>query len=352
MYDLEILVPAEGKFRQRFKDFKKWGIRNIQNRKIRLILAASNDNEIEMFDGGWPAGIDVEVVITPYKQVAQRIYHYYDSIIKTDTAKWYYRIDEDSMNDIDGLMKNLELFFDHEREYHMTGDINWDVQELEKRLLTKLGFGYWYNIPENTPPHEYEVSITSNAAMKRILANEKAQNYFKLRKEIPEGYGDHGLCFCARMEKIHPIMVKFLTVRPEIHNFSEFNGHFNHIHWISKDTNPYIMNWLESISKENEKQFCNYSFIFFDANTEYKRLVLLNENNRIEEISIENNSKKSIGLWTANKDNKLTFYLEDTQPTEEELIIFDVIEELHEVKTFKHKNYILKTGPLSALLKI
>jgi hypothetical protein len=49
MYDLEILVPAEGKLKQRFKDFRKWGIRNTQNYKIRLILAASNDNDVEMF---------------------------------------------------------------------------------------------------------------------------------------------------------------------------------------------------------------------------------------------------------------------------------------------------------------
>jgi hypothetical protein len=256
------------------------------------------------------------------------------------------------MNDISGLMYNLESFFDHEREYHLTGDINWDVQEIERNLLTQLGFDHWYKIPENTPPHEYEVSITSNAAMKRILANEKARSYFRLRKEIPEGYGDHGLCFCARMEKIHPITVKFLTVRSELHNFSEFNGHLNHIHWISRETNPCIMNWLDSICKENEKQFCNFSYIHSDLKLENKKLIFLNKNNVIEEVFIHSNSKRSIGLWTANKENKLTFYLEENPSNNDELIVFEAVDEVDEVKTFKYKNQLLKTGPLSALLRI
>jgi hypothetical protein len=303
MYDIEILAPAEGELIKRIENFKKWGIRNIGKYKVKLVLAASCDNEISMFEGNWPTGLDVEVCITPYKHVAQRIYHYYDSIIKPDTAKWYFRIDEDSMNDISGLMENLELLFDHEREYHITGEVNWDVQTLEKSILTQLGFDDWYKINGNTPPHEYESSITSNAAMKRILSNEKAQKYFKLRKEIANGYGDHGLCFCARMEKIHPTIVSFITVRSEIFEFSEFQGRFNHIHWMAEDYSPDEMYWLNSISKENENSYLNLCFAM--SLNGKKTWIKLNENNIIEEIL----NKRSIGLWSVNKNKELTFLL-------------------------------------------
>jgi len=347
MYDIEMLVPAESELVQRFVDFKKWGIRNIGNYKVKLVLAAAHNNDVKVFEGGWPDGVDVEIVLTPYKHVAQRIHHYYDAIAKPDTAKWYYRVDEDSMNDISGLMKNLELFFDHEREYHLTGELNWDVQPVERHMLEKLGFNHWYRFPEDTPPHEYEMSVTSNAAMKRILNNEKAKQYFKLRKQIPEGYGDHGLCFCARMEKIHPTTVKFLTVRPELTKFSELHGHFNHIHWVARDKNPCVMNWLESMTPEQESTYKYMSLIW--SCPDHKKWITLSPNNIIEEIFIHNNHKKSIGLWSATSDGKLTFYLEDMAQNYP-LIVFEATSGSNDVTIYNHRHHQLKTGPFTAAL--
>lgn len=354
MYDLEILVPAESKLAQRFIDFKKWGLRNIGNYKIKLVLAAAVDSDTKTLENGWPDGVDVEVVSTPYKHVAQRIYYYYDSIAKPDTAKWYYRVDEDSMNDIGRLMKNLESLFDHEREYHITGDLNWDVQAIERNILNKLGFDYWYQHQEDSPPHEYEVSITSNAAMKRILNEESAKQYFNLRKEIADGFGDHGLCFCARMVKIHPTTVKFLTVRPELAKFSEFGGHFNHIHWVSRDRNPCIMNWLDSMTKNQETSFKNVSFIWSllnNNNKNNKKLIQLNPNNNIEEISIVDNKKKSVGLWSTTIDGNLTFFIDGDLAQNNPLVVFESTNgENGNVTIYNCRNYQLKTGILSALL--
>lgn len=357
MYDLEILVPAEAEMIQRFIDFKKWGLRNVGNHKIKLILAASCDNDISTLEGGWPDGVDVEIVVTPFKHVAQRIYHYYDSIAKPDTAKWYYRVDEDSMNDISGLMKNLEMRFDHEREYHMTGDLNWDIQEVERRIINQLGFHHWYVHCDDTPPHEYEVSITSNAAMKRILNDENAQKYFKLRKEIPEGFGDHGLCFCARMVKIHPITVRFLTVQPELCKFSEFGGHFNHIHWVGRDKNPCIMNWLSSMSHEQEAPYKDQAFVW-SCYDNHKKWVTFNGNNLIEEIFINNNHRYRVGLWSVTSEGKLTIYLDGDMSKNYPLIVFDTTSGPNGVTIYNqiddpnHQNNQLKTGPLSALFSL
>jgi len=352
MYDLEILVPAEAQMAQRFVDFKKWGLRNIGDHKIKLVLAAACDNDLSVFEGGWPDGVDVEIAVTPYKHVAQRIYHYYDAIAKPDTAKWYYRIDEDTMNDIGGLMNNLESHFDHDREYHITGELNWDVQPVERFVLEKLGFNHWYKHSDDTPPHEYEMSITSNAAMKRILNDANAQKYFKLRKEIPEGFGDHGLCFCARMVKVHPTTVRFLTVRPEICKFSEFQGHFNHIHWVARDKNACVMNWLESMSPEHEAPYKNLSFISSSITDNHKKWVIMNPNNVVEEIFIHNNHRNRIGLWSATNEGKLTVYLDGDMAQNYPLIVFDATSGPNDVITYSCRHHRLKTGPLSALLTL
>ena len=351
MYDLEIIVPAEGKLTQRFADFKKWGIRNIGEYKICLVLAASNDNSESMFEGGWPEGIDVKIIKTPYKHVAQRIYHYYDSIIKPDTAKWYCRLDEDSMNDISGLMNNLELLFDHEREYHIVAELNWDAQDLEKELLIKIGLDCWFK-NESAPPHEHEISITSNAAIRRIMANSKAKEYFRLRKEIANGYGDHGLCFCARMEKIHPTIAKFLSVRPELNQFSIFNGKLNHIHWVGRDTSPNVLNWLESIYPENESKFLNASYIWSDLNGDNKKLIALNSSNQIEEVQLQDDKPSKLGIWSTTKEGKLTFYLEEYEENDPPIVFEDISGSNEKITAYKCGNKLLRTGPLSALLKL
>ena len=59
---------------------------------------ASRDNPKNQLEKNWPKDFDVQVIITPFEHVAQRIYWYYATIMKPDTAKWYVRIDEDYVN--------------------------------------------------------------------------------------------------------------------------------------------------------------------------------------------------------------------------------------------------------------
>lgn len=354
MYDLEIIVPAETELKQRFIDFKKWGLLNIGDYKIKLILAASFDNKTEILESGWPPGIDVEVVVTPYKHVAQRIYYYYSTVIKPDTANWYMRVDEDSMNDISNIMKNLNDHFDPDRDYQITAEVNWDIQSVEKRVLKSIGFSSWFNdniTTEYGPPHDYEISITSRNAMKRILQNEKAQQYFKLRQTYAEGYGDHGLCLCARMEKIHPIETRFLTIRPDLAKFSMFDGPFAHIHWVGRDKNPCVI-WLDLMDLSKNHLFVNQSFLYYSKKEKTKKWVKFKANNTIDEIFIHNQESRSLGLWTVTTDNKLSIYLDGDMNRNSPLPIFDVSNEPNEIVLYSSENHELRTGPLSSLLSL
>lgn len=341
MYDLEILIPAETTLVERFINLKKWGFVNVGNNKVKIMFVMSHDNDSSILESGWSEGIDVEIIKTPYKHVAQRIYYYYDSIINTDTAKWYMRIDEDSMNDIDGLMENLNNLFDYNREYHITGKLNWDSHIVDREILISLGYEFWYKNHNCFPPHAYEISITSNAAVKRILSNEDAKNYFSQRKQIANGYGDHGLCLCARMEKIHPTMVKFLTPDAEIKNFSNFGGNYNHIHHISKEN----YNWFNSLDESKNHEFENYSFLWTNKKNNSRKLIKLIDKKRIIEIGLNNNSNNVLGIWGVNNEGKLTLYFQTNQPC----LIFEKTE-TNESIIYNNEFNELKTGDISSLL--
>ena len=327
MYDLEIACPADANVKHildRFTDFKKWGFLNIGNTKIKLYLLASSDNNELLLISGWPEGVDVEVIITPYKHVAQRNYYYYHKIIKPDTANWYIRLDEDSMTDIGGLMKTLDKFFDPERDYHIAGTVHIESDETEMTVLKALGYSSWFTHESNYPPHEHEISITSNAAIKRIFSNRATQKYFKLRLEFASGPGDQGLCYCARMSKIHPYQSNFLTHEPNICQFSIFGGPYHHIHWISKDQNPCISNWMNSFDLSKLDVFKNKTFLMIEKNGN-KKLIKMNENQTFNH-----------GLWGVTKNEELSLFFhefEKNTPT----TIFKKIEE----GEFISKNYKL-----------
>ncbi len=247
MYDLEFVIPADTDIphiRQRLIDFKKFGIFNIEDAKIRLVFATSEGNDADWLTVGWHENITAELCPTPFKHVSQRTYHYYDTFLNPTTAKWYVRIDEDSMTDIKRTIENLEQFFDPDREYHIGGRHSDDVAHTDAKIAEHLGFSFAFKDKNH---HEHEISITSHTAMKRIYDNAKAKKWFSFRKLFPEGHGDQGLALVARMNKIYFTPVNWLCHGPELENLSRFGGHLAHIHWTGRDQHPQIYNWLDLV---------------------------------------------------------------------------------------------------------
>lgn len=309
MYDLEIAVPAETNeayIRDRLEDYKKFGLLNIKDRKIKLVLLCSIGNKVEFLRQGFPAGVEVDIIHTPYKHVAQRIHYYYGNYIKPNTAKWYVRMDEDSITDVDSLMVNLENEFDHERDYHLGGEVTYDVSELEKAIVQELGYEHWYW--EDAPGHEYEISVTSNSAMQKILSHENAIQYFQIRQKISDGFGDQGLCLCARMAKVPTTKVAFLSKDPELYRLSLFNGKLNHIHYTARDQNPHIYNWLgiidQEITNKNKNDFLGKKALI-DKDGDSKWIYF--KDLRFNEVK----NKETCGIWGITKNNELSLHFRD-----------------------------------------
>jgi len=311
MATFEINVPIENKNEKittRIADFKKYGFQNIKNHKIKLYLMASKDNEIDDLCEGWPDSVEPFFIKTPYVYVAQRVFYYYSSIIKPNRADWYIRIDEDSITDIDGLANILEKRYDHERDYHLGGIINYDPCDLDRNLLGLLGFSEWYRGNENftgdNPAHEVEISITSNSAIQKFAENPLCKRYLEMRQEFSEGYGDQGFCHALRMCKIYPLHTKFLIHDPEILNFSIFGGVRYHIHHVSRDNTPKMLEWFDIFTKKMDEKLVNK--IFFLSQIENgRKLVKLCDDYTI--CNFNGRRNETIGLW-CSKEDKILMY--------------------------------------------
>lgn len=312
MYDIEILVPADTSkphIVERFKDFKKYGLYNVQNKKIRLVLAIANNNDSKEIASGWSQNIDVEICETPYENVAQRIYHYYSEFIQPNTAKWYFRVDEDSLTDISETINNLERDFDWQKEFHIGTGFNRDSSNIDRKILKTLGFEYLYEI--RGPVHEIEMSITTNAAIKTIFNNEQSKKYFSMRKLFAEGYGDHGLAIAARMNKIYPVSIDWISYEAHLYNFSIFGGYLTHVHHTTREQQPQLFGYLDLFTTKKtittDRLNGEYLLKQTEDNGKENAMWIKIQNQTI----INGNSEEKIGIINIFENGQITMFFRD-----------------------------------------
>lgn len=308
IYDFEILVPAETdrpEIYQRLLDFKRHGLINYHNNKIRLIFTCSPNNNADFLTQDWPDNVKVDILHTPFKQVSQRICHYYAHYIKPDTAKWYLRIDEDSITDIDGLSYHLNLKYDHTREYHLTTHFLTDLPAMEAAVLKTLGLQYLVDDP---PAHEHESSITSQAAISRVCNSPLAKKYFRIREQVPDGWGDVVLAIGLAIEKIYGKQINFTTKDAKIFELTCFGGHLCHIHNVTRKNFPEFYQFLDE-----KLTSTNYSN---NLETDKKYLLLSKKTKKGAAITAKSNynlvdiDNKPIGLYCNNFQNKLVVLID------------------------------------------
>jgi hypothetical protein len=239
-YDLDIVMPVCGRFIDRVEDFKKYGLINFKNRKVKLNLILSNE-EIENIENGWPSELDLNLVKNETADYVQNTYKFFFNLQPEDIdARWIMKIDDDSCTDIDGLVANLDEFYDHEGMYYLAASCSrfegCGVGGREGSAIRE-----YFDAFENYKPiayllwHEIEACVISNTTIKYLLENERFKKFLKRRCEILGGTTDCGLNFASAMAKVYPIDCPFLTHFPSLENFSIFSdGIKNHIHMISR----------------------------------------------------------------------------------------------------------------------
>ena len=118
-YDLEVLMPISGKgiFGGRLFHFKKYGLLNSENVKIKLILLTGTE-QIPDIKEGWAENIDITTVRHFNDHPASKIYNFFAKQDPNElNADWYMRIDDDSITNVEGLMASLSEFDSSKSHY-------------------------------------------------------------------------------------------------------------------------------------------------------------------------------------------------------------------------------------------
>lgn len=312
MYDLEVLIPIctiNNKYKTRAEFFKKYGLFNIDDKKIIIKALHGPNDDIQEFDKNWPENIIVKMIKMPVDDAAQKIYSYYYKFIKTEIeeSRWFIRVDDDSVTDVSGLLNNLDEYFDHTKEHYLVTELRNDVNDIDKNLIKFMGYEKWYD--HTVPLHELECGIVSQATMKSVINTPKSMKFFHYRHAINGGWGDHGFALAAKFAKIYPINAFFLNANNDLDivHSSLFDGHLNHVHLIAPDKNnilcEIITNKLNNNNKFNDR-FSDNCFTFSQTSNEdtSTHMVILKENGTIQQFG---NSLHRVGIWQFNEIGEL-----------------------------------------------
>lgn len=266
-YDLEIVMPVsmQDKYLKRLDDFKKYGLRNIGDYKIKLVLL-TGVQEIPEILVGWDEKIDVEYQSCELDHHAAKVNFYYKKLFEKEDlsyCKWFVRLDDDSLTNISSLMYYLSELDENEKHF-LCAELFIGDTSVERDLLTKMNiYSPWkFNIT-----HEIECCILSYPMMKHIASNEVARNFIEERSKIPEGYTDIALATAAKICKMIVIHVPFLSSEPRIDDF--FVGKKAHIHKLAHDVNRDKFNIVKSFyNKDKNFSFTNKEIVLGTRNEE------------------------------------------------------------------------------------
>ena len=259
LYDLEILLPVypSGYWLDRMNAFRQFGLLGGEQLRVRLVLLCGTYELGAALQeaSAWPGVESVVVVNGTSDHPAAKIYDYYANILPAQElqARWYLRVDDDSLTDVRRLVNHLDFTFYWRHTLHLAGTLHTDLEPAYQMVLRDLradrflqGAGHceFY--------HEWEASVTSHGAMKRILGNRLAREFLRRVALLPGGFGDHCLAVAARVTGIPMSQVPFLSAHCQLEDFAAFkpsgNGFF-HIHYMSPD-NPVM--WARYMEKRQQ----------------------------------------------------------------------------------------------------
>ena len=313
MFDLHFVVPVtacESRFIRRLEGFKKYGLLNVGDHKIKVTLLAGTE-KIPRVEKDWPENVQVEVHSSPLNYHAAKVHHYFSSLTEDviRKTKWLAKIDDDSITDVSAIIKNLEQdSFDYQKEYYVASALNDVVHMEEVSIMVELGFKRWFDPPGRSGGiwHEWEASLVSQTAMLKIINNETAMSLLRKRAVVEDGVTDYCLAIAAKICGIPPATATFMTKEPYIGDFSYFGGIYSHVHYVAPDCQNPAFGFLEKmIDKKVEPLHYELAGREFVLTTNDNRFILMIRLN--ERGNIELDQELSESFWTVT-DGQLEFY--------------------------------------------
>ncbi len=237
VFDLEVLVPVhpEGRWLERLEMFRRFGLLNIGRARVRVVLLAGT---FEVEEGDWDGVEQVIVLNGESDHPARKIYASYHAMTLRDlgSARWFLRVDDDSVTDVGGLLSHLDGSCDWREPHHLIGHLCSEVNPAYEKMLRQVGAGHLL-CPRGRAlaSHEWEVSLTSQPAMLRALSHPQARELLSQAADYEGGFGDRCLALCHRLAGLFPEPASFLSSFEHLDDFSLWGGGLFHIHYLSPD---------------------------------------------------------------------------------------------------------------------
>lgn len=236
LYEIEFLIPIvtnDPFYYRRIIEFKQIGLLNIpEDKRIKVVLLAKYNADVESLVEGWPDNCDVFVKQYINDWHVYKLCQYYLGMDNFD-SKWYATIDDDSVNNVGGLIKSLSRYNYEDNIYISTPfEYYLNYLTLELKIIKRLGALHLLN---EYYDHDWESHFASRASMIATLNNPISRKFIRRRGNIMDGFSDQFLPYAARIAGASTVISDFSTPHPEIHDFSLFGGKYDHIHYVSYD---------------------------------------------------------------------------------------------------------------------
>lgn len=255
MYDLGIIINVclEGHWLPRIYNFRKYGLLNIGKSKIKVFLLVGKHPIPQDLREGWPC--EIEFVTSNLYWHGPKTFEFVLNLKTEEIQKyrWWFKIDEDSINDISHQIKRTDEEFDWEKPEYVFGHYDPLVGQIfidavkktkhRERFLPTGKTSFYFH-------HEYESSLMSSSCLQKIIEDDECRFFLKLLtspdNDSPVCHHDQGLAIAARFIKIHGTTSMFMSKDPIFDDFSLFGGTLTHIHFIYKDPDG-LSNFLKKL---------------------------------------------------------------------------------------------------------
>ena len=255
MYDLGIIVPAclEGHFLPRIYNFKKYGLLNIGQSKIKVFLLVGKYPIPQDLREGWPCEIDF--VSSHWQHDGPKTFEFVLNLKAEEIQKyrWWLKVDDDSITDISNQLRRTDEEFDWEKPVYICGDYDMGVTPVFIEAVKKTKYKERF-LPSGKTSfflnHEWECSLMSPSCVQKIIEDDECRFFLKLlttpENDIRGCHHDQGLALAARFIKIHGNNSFFMSKNPIFDNFSLLGGDLTHIHFIYNDPDG-LSNFLKKL---------------------------------------------------------------------------------------------------------
>lgn len=261
MNDMAVIMTCHlrGKYLDRLRDFKKYGLINVGSSKIKVFFLCGSDEVPEdLKEHAWP--YEVNFVHSERFFDGPKLYEF---VANMDVSlacghRWWMKVDDDSVTDITNQLLKLDEEFDWTRAEYIFGDYGPGTERVFEDAIRKTKYASRFFEPNVLDKqiwhHEFESCVMSSPCLKMMLEDEESVSFFKTlsspNSDMRTCWHDQGLAAAARFNKIHGSTCLFMTSRPLINNFSLFGGRFTHVHYMHREC-PEWPAFMEMLGRAN-----------------------------------------------------------------------------------------------------